>query len=113
MRYFNTKKISWLFLIAAILMEVIGTSFLKMDINIFISHISMIIFIALAYYFMGLAIKNIQVGIAYAIWELLGSVLIICMSYFIFKEELTLSQFIGIVLAIIGIALINIGERVE
>lgn len=94
-------------------MEVVGTSFLKMDMNVFVSHVSMTVFIALAYYLMGLAIKNIQVGIAYAVWELLGSVLIICMSYFIFKEELTLSQFIGILLAIIGIVLINIGEHVE
>lgn len=112
MKYIGSRKLSWFFLFTAILMEVVGTSFLKIDTNIFISHIIMAIFIALAYYFIALAIKNIQVGIAYAIWELLGSVLIICISYFVFKEDLTLNQFVGIVLAIIGIILINIGENV-
>ena len=113
MKYFSDKKIAWIFLFCAILMEVVGTSFLKINMNIFVSHISMAIFIALAYYFIALAIKNIQIGIAYAIWELLGSVLIVCMSYFVFKEELTTSQFIGIILAIFGIVLINVGEHVE
>lgn len=94
----------------AILMEVVATSFLKMDISIYARYINMIIFISIAYYLMGLAIRDIQVGIAYAIWELLGSILIICISYFIFKEDINISQFIGILLAIFGIILINFGE---
>nr|WP_258864926.1 SMR family transporter [Helicobacter sp. MIT 14-3879] len=104
--------IAWAFLFIAIIAEVIGTSFLKLE-NIYFRYIMMSIFISLSYYFMGIAIKKIQVGIAYAVWELLGTILIILISLFVFKESLNTNQIIGIILALIGILLINIGEKKE
>ncbi|MCW1360079.1 multidrug efflux SMR transporter [Campylobacter sp. US33a] len=108
----KTKMIAWIFLLGAIVAEVIGTSFLKNE-NQFIAYGAMAFFIALSYYLMGLAIKKIQVGIAYAVWELLGVVLILLISFVFFNESLTTTQIIGIVLSIIGILMINIGEVKE
>lgn len=59
------------------------------------------------------AIKKIQVGIAYAVWELLGIILILLVSFIVFKESLTLTQILGIILSIVGIIMINIGEVKE
>ncbi|EAJ6871450.1 QacE family quaternary ammonium compound efflux SMR transporter [Campylobacter coli] len=104
--------IAWFFLISAIVFEVLGTSFLKMD-NPILAYGFMAIFIAFSYFFMGKAIKKIQVGIAYAVWELLGIILILLVSFILFKESLTSTQMLGVALSIIGIILINIGEVKE
>ncbi|EAH5392929.1 QacE family quaternary ammonium compound efflux SMR transporter [Campylobacter coli] len=104
--------IAWFFLISAIVFEVLGTSFLKME-NQILGYIFMALFIAFSYFFMGKAIKKIQVGIAYAVWELLGIILILLVSFILFKESLTSTQMLGIALSIIGIILINIGEVKE
>lgn len=104
--------IAWFFLISAIVFEVLGTSFLKMN-NPILVYSFMAIFIAFSYFFMGKAIKKIQVGIAYAVWELLGIILILLVSFILFKESLTSTQMLGIALSIIGIILINIGEVKE
>lgn len=101
--------LAWFFLLLAIVAEVIGTSFLKAE-NIFYALFMMSIFIAISYYFMGKAITKIQVGIAYAVWELLGAVLIILVAFFIFGERLSTTQMLGLALAFIGIIMINLGE---
>ncbi len=105
----RASLVAWFFLILAIVAEVIGTSFLKQE-NIFYALSMMSIFIALSYYFMGKAIVKIQVGIAYAVWELLGAVLIILVAFFIFGERLSPTQIFGLILAFIGIIMINLGE---
>ncbi len=101
--------IAWFFLIIAIVFEVLGTSFLKIE-NKFLAYFFMAIFIAFSYFFMAKAIQKIQIGIAYAVWELLGIILILLVSFIFFKENLTLTQILGIILSIIGIIMINIGE---
>ncbi|TQR34650.1 QacE family quaternary ammonium compound efflux SMR transporter [Campylobacter sp. MIT 99-7217] len=114
----GTKKtifIAWFFLILAIVAEVIGTSFLKMSEawGEFLALGIMAFFIAVSYFFMGLAIKKIQVGIAYAVWELLGVILILAVSFVIFHERLSNTQILGIFLALVGIVMINFGEKKE
>lgn len=109
----KSNFLAWILLFGAIFAEVIGTSYLKADYGFIVKYASVTIFIAISYFLMGLAIKKIQVGIAYAIWELFGNISIIFISLFYFKEELSLNQFLGIILAIIGIILINLGELRE
>lgn len=104
--------VAWFFLIGAIVFEVIGTSFLKIENKLF-GYFFMALFIAFSYFLMGLAIKKIQIGIAYAVWELLGMILILLVSFVLFKESLTNLQILGIILSIIGIVMINLGEVKE
>lgn len=103
---------AWFFLICAIVFEVLGTSFLKIE-NIILGYFFMAMFIGFSYFFLSKAIKKIQIGIAYAIWELLGVILILLVSFIVFKENLTLTQILGIVCSIAGIIMINIGEIKE
>ena len=102
--------LAYAFLILAIFAEVLSTGSLKALQGSMYSYVLMAVFIALSYYLMALAIRKIQVGIAYAMWEILGSSCIVLMGVFVFDEVLTTRQMIGIVLAIIGIILINLGE---
>lgn len=102
---------AWIFLILAILTEVIATSSLKISHHQISGYLMMGIFIIISYYFMGLCVRVIPIGTAYAIWEALGVSLIVLIGIVIFGEKLTLHQFIGISLGIIGIILINLGEK--
>ncbi|AXP08348.1 DMT family transporter [Campylobacter hepaticus] len=101
--------IAWFFLILAIIFEVLGTSFLKIE-NQILGYFFMTLFIILSYFFMSKAIKTIQIGLAYAVWELLGIIFILLTSFIIFQEHINLIQTIGIFLSIIGIIMINSGE---
>ena len=105
--------LAYTFLIFAIFAEVLSTGILKASRGSLYGYILMIIFIAISYYLLAVSIRKIQVGIAYAMWEILGSSCIVLMSIFIFDETLTMRQTIGILLAIIGIILINLGEVKE
>ena len=49
-------------------------------------------------------------GVAYALWELLGALGILAIAFFVFEESLSASQLAGVGLALLGIILINLGE---
>lgn len=102
---------AWIFLILAIFTEVIATSSLKLSLGQVWGYLVMGIFIIISYYFMGLCVQIISIGTAYAIWEALGVLLIVFVGIVVFGEKLSTHQAIGISLGIIGIILINLGEK--
>lgn len=105
-------KKAWIFLILAIITEVLGTTSLKLFENEkILSYAFMGIFIIISYAFMGLAVKRISIGIAYAMWEALGIVLISLLGFFLFDEALSFYQKMGIIFSVSGIILINFGEE--
>ena len=67
--------------------------------------------IAIAYYCMSLSLKKISVGIAYAIWEIIGLSLITIIAVFVFGVELKMQEYAGLTLAIFGIVLVNLGDK--
>ncbi len=104
---------AWLFLILAIIFEVGGVSFMKAFDEPLLKYGIMGSMLAISYYFMALAIVKIPVAIAYAIWEVVGLSLVVLVSLIIFKESLTLWQVFALLLAGVGIILINLGEEHE
>ncbi|PAF47897.1 hypothetical protein BKH41_06415 [Helicobacter sp. 12S02232-10] len=102
---------AWAFLMIAIMAEVIATISLKAASGEGWGYALMTASIILSYYFMGLCVRIIPIGIAYAMWEVLGLCLIVSFSIFIFGEMPNIYQKIGIGLGIIGIVLINLGEK--
>ncbi|WP_233709976.1 MULTISPECIES: DMT family transporter [unclassified Helicobacter] len=107
-------KKAWIFLILAIVTEVVGTTSLKFfEDEKYLSYAFMGTFIGVSYYFMGMAVKKISISVAYAMWEALGIVLISLVGFFVFEEMLSLYQRLGIILSVIGIILINFGEEVH
>jgi len=55
--------------------------------------------------------KKIALGVAYAMWEGVGIILISLCSLWLFDETLSAGQLFGLVLLILGITLIKIGTR--
>lgn len=103
---------AWIFLILATICEVFGVSvmnYAQIGNEIFV-YSFMFAMIGVAYYFMSISIRTISVGVAYAIWEIVGLSLITIIAVFVFEASLKIQEYIGLALAIIGITLVNLGE---
>lgn len=104
----------WVFLFLAVVFEITGASVLNYtkdgDFQIY-AYMSMIVLIGVSYYFMSLAILKISVGVAYAVWEILGLCGITFITLVIFGDSLNSQEWIGVTLAFIGIILVNLGEE--
>jgi len=96
---------SYVYLIVALLIEVVGTSFLKCSngfSNIGIG-VSAYVLYGISIYIFSIAIKSINLAIADTIWQGLGVVLITLTSYAVFNEPLTLKQIFFIVITLVGV----------
>ena len=110
MLHLNPKLLAWLWLLLAIITEVLGSSFLKLAQSMSYGFLVTAFFICVSYYFIGLAIKQISVSVAYAMWEVLGVICIVLIGIWYFDENLAAVQYAGIACAVVGILLINFGE---
>lgn len=105
--------IYWIFLALAILSEIIGTVSMKYASlnNEITGHVVMYIMITTSYVLLSLAIKRVALGVAYALWEGIGILLITLVSWLWFDEALTLTKCLGLVALFIGVVLLKSGTR--
>ena len=103
----------WIFLSIAILSEVIATTALKYSDGFknLIPSIIVVIGYGLSFYFLSLTLKDISIGIVYAIWAGMGIVLVSIAGYFVFKQSLDLPAIIGLSLIVIGVIVINVFSK--
>lgn len=103
----------YLFLGLAIVLEVLGSSFLKASngfSKLVPSIITIIAFMA-CFFFLSQALKSIPLGIAYAIWAGLGIVLTALVSVFVFKQTLDFPAILGIIIIIVGVIVMNVFSK--
>ena len=99
----------WLYLIIAVIFEVIATSALK-ESNSFsklVPSLFVIIGYSISFYFLSLTLKSLSIGITYAIWSGLGILLICLVGYFRYGQNLDFPAIIGILFIGIGILIIR------
>ena len=99
----------WLYLIIAVIFEVIATSALK-ESNSFtklVPSLFVIIGYSISFYFLSLTLKALSIGITYAIWSGLGILLICLVGYFRYGQNLDFPAIIGILFIGIGILIIR------
>jgi small multidrug resistance pump len=101
---------SFVYLMVAIVAEVIATSALKASDSFTKLWPALITLTgyAIAFYFLALTLKTIPVGIAYAIWSGLGIVLISLVGLIFFRQTLDIPALVGISLIIAGVLVINL-----
>lgn len=106
---------NWLYLIFAIILEVIATSSLTAS-NGFTkpvySAISLIGYAA-AFYLLALVLKTIPVGIAYAIWAGAGVALVTIVGVVVFDQKLSWIDYLGISLIVSGVVILNLFSAVK
>ena len=104
---------SWFYLVLAIILEVAGTTAMKLSegFSKIGPSIAMIVFYIASLFALTLALKKIDVSVAYAIWAGVGTSLIAIIGIIYFKEPLTLIKAISIALIIIGVVGLNLSSR--
>jgi small multidrug resistance pump len=97
--------IHWLYLVFAILFEVAGTTNMKLSEGFtkIIPSILIFVFYGISFTFLTLALKRIDVSIAYAIWSGLGTALIVIIGFTFFKEPVTIIKVVSIGLIVVGV----------
>lgn len=97
------------YLLLAIAVEVVGTTALRLTEGFTKPLPSLVVVIAyiVAFYLMSQALKNIPIGIAYAIWSGIGTIGIVGLGLVLFREKLDFTSLIGIAFIIIGVVLLN------
>jgi len=100
----------WLFLLVAILTEVVGTSLMKVSQGLtrIVPTVFMFVLYAVSFVFMALALKKIEVSTAYAIWSGLGTALIGVIGIAWFRESINLPKVVGLVMIVVGVVLLNL-----
>ncbi|MCT2058406.1 DMT family transporter [Dietzia cinnamea] len=102
----------WLFLVAAIMLEVTGSLSLKAALDAPAFYLLVVVgyvgsFMAL---FMSLR-GGMGLGVGYGIWGACGVALTAVMSLIVFSEPITLVMALGIVLVMGGVLLVELGSQ--
>lgn len=104
---------TYLYLITAIVFEVIGTAALQASEQF--TRPKPLVLTALGYivafYFLSLVLRTMPVGVAYAIWSGLGVVLITLVGLVWFGQRLDAPAIAGLALIIAGVAIINLFSK--
>ncbi|MEI7700412.1 MAG: multidrug efflux SMR transporter [Planctomycetia bacterium] len=100
----------WVFLILAILFEVAGTLCMKLSAGFtkIVPSILMWIFYAACFSLLPLALKKLDVSVAYAVWSGVGTAIIATVGVIYFREPLTLLRVFGLLAIITGVVALNL-----
>ncbi|WP_223427253.1 DMT family transporter [Tateyamaria pelophila] len=100
----------YLYLVIAVAAETVGTTALQASNQFtkFWPSVLVVVAYAVAFYFLGVVLKYIPVGIAYAIWSGLGIVLIALIGFAVFGQRLDGPALLGLGMIISGIVVIQL-----
>ncbi len=102
----------WLFLVGAIIMEVCGTTCIKLSEGFTRLWPSILIFVfyAVSFTLVTFAVRKLELSITYAIWSGVGTLLIAIIGLFWFKEPLTILKAVSMFLVIAGVVGLNLSQ---
>ena len=104
---------NWLFLLVAIVSEVIATSALKSSegFSRFWPSVIVVVGYGIAFYCLALTLRVIPMGVVYAIWSGIGIVLITLVGWFLLDQKLDLPAMLGIGLIAAGVVVMNVFSK--
>ncbi len=106
---------AWIYLSIAIVSEVLGTSFLKESdgfSKLWPSVISLSGY-AVALFMLSLAVRDIELGIAYAIWAGVGTALIVLIGWLVLGQGIDAAAIVGVAMIVGGVVVINAFSQIE
>ncbi|MDD2615124.1 MAG: multidrug efflux SMR transporter [Methanosarcina sp.] len=105
---------SYYLLLLAIVFEVCGTTCMKLSLGFsrLLPSILIFVFYGISFFFFTLALKGIDVSIAYAIWAGLGTALITVVGIFWFREPVNFLKMISLFVVVVGVIGLNLSDRI-
>ena len=96
---------AWLLLALTILFEVAGSTMMKLSngLTVLAPSLAVFVFYGLAVAGLALALKSIELSIAYAIWSGAGTALTAIIGIWYFGESLTALKVASLILIIVGV----------
>ena len=106
-------EMSYFYLALAIIAEVAGTSLLKVteEFTKLIPTTFLVIFYLISFWLMTLALRDLPLGVVYAVWSGLGIVLVAIIGAFVYKEIPDLASMIGMALIISGVVVMHLFSK--
>ena len=103
----------WVYLLLAIVSEVVATSALKSSESFsrLWPSVLTVVGYGVAFYLLSLTLRELPVGIAYAIWSGVGIVLVSLAAVVLFGQQLDLPALIGMGLIVAGVIVINVCSK--
>jgi len=100
-------------LLLAITFEVCGTASMKLSqgFSKLLPSVLIFVFYAISFSLFTLALKKIDVSIAYAIWAGLGTALITVIGIFWFKEPVNALKIISLIIVVAGVIGLNLSDK--
>jgi len=101
---------TWLYLALAILLEVTGTTCMKLSEGFTktVPSVLLFVFYTLSFGMLTLALKKLDVSIAYAVWSGVGTALIATIGVIWFREPVTAIKLVSLGLIIVGVVGLNL-----
>jgi len=102
----------WFYLTMAILLEVMGTTCMKLSEGFTRLIPSVLVFVlyGVCFALMILALKRIELGVTYAIWSGLGTALIALIGIVWFQESVSLLKIVSIGFIVLGVVGVQLSQ---
>ncbi|MCL7928532.1 DMT family transporter [Halomonas llamarensis] len=106
---------TFVFLVLAIVAEVVATSALKASMGFTrpLPSIVVVVGYGLAFYLLSLVLRTLPVGVAYAIWAGLGIVLVTLVGIVAFGERPDWPGVLGIGFIVVGVVLLQVFSKMS
>jgi small multidrug resistance pump len=95
----------WMFLTAAIVLEVAGTVSMKLShgFSQALPSVLLFLFYGASFTCLNFALRTIEVSVAYAIWSALGLILVAAIGILVLRESASALKLASIVLIVVGV----------
>jgi small multidrug resistance pump len=103
----------WILLVVAIVLEVVGTTNMKLSegFSKLVPSVLVLFFYALSIVALTFAVNRLDVSVAYAVWSGMGTALVAMIGIWFFQESLTTTKLIALGLIIVGVAMLHLTNK--
>ena len=110
--FLSRHPMPWLYLAAAIVFELCGTTSLKLAAGFTrpLPSVLICVFYAASFTSLAFAIRTIPLGTAYAIWSGVGTAALLPVAWWLFGEAMSASKLAAVGLIIMGVVWLRLAE---
>jgi small multidrug resistance pump len=100
----------WILLVVAIVLEVVGTTNMKLSegFSKLVPSVLVLFFYALSIIALAFAVNRLDVSVAYAVWSGMGTALVAVIGLWFFQESLTSVKVVALGLIIVGVVMLHL-----